>query len=298
MKAFKPVVKILAQALAGQGFRNVDVGRGQNADIHFDHRPAAQARELLVLQDVQQLGLQQRRHLANFVEQDRAFVAQLEFARLGMVGAGKRAGFVTEQLALQQIGGHGRAIHLQESAMSARRQLVNQPRHYFLAGSAFSQHQYRNIHIGDQRRLRANLAHGRAGGHEKYVVVKLFDFAGKVLLVLAQTLINDRIQFSLLERFGQVIVRAQADGLHHLAGIADAGEHDDFHARHQSGATAPASAGRRFPASAGPAAPDRAAVPFPPAAGLLRRWRRFHRVVIHFEQGADVAQHSRFVINQ
>ena len=36
----------------------------------------------------------------------------------------------------------------------------------------------------------------------------------------------------------------------------------------------------------------------PRAAALLRRWRRFHFVVVHFEQGADVPQHSRFVIDQ
>jgi phosphopantothenoylcysteine synthetase/decarboxylase len=32
--------------------------------------------------------------------------------------------------------------------------------------------------------------------------------------------------------------------------------------------------------------------------GILARGRGLHRVVIHLEQGADVAQHSGFVIDQ
>ena len=117
--------------------------------------------------------------------------------------------------------------------MSARRQLVNQPRHHFLAGSAFSQHQDWNIDICHQRSLRPNLPHRGACRHKKDVVVKLFYFAWQVLLIFSQTLINDRGQLSLLERFGQIILRAQADGLHHLAGIADAGKHHYLESRHQ-----------------------------------------------------------------
>ncbi len=131
----------------------------------------------LILQDMQQLGLQQRRHLANFVEQDRALVAEFKLAGLGVGCAGKRASLVTEQLAFQQIAGNGGAIHFQKSAMGARRKLVNQPRYNFLAGAAFTQHEDGNIHVGDQRGLGSNLAHGRTGRHEKYVVVKLFYFA-------------------------------------------------------------------------------------------------------------------------
>ena len=110
-------------------------------------RAAAQPRELLVLQNVQQLGLQRRRHLADFVEQDRAFVAQFELARLGVRRSGKCSRLVAEQFALQQIGGNGRAIYFQERAVRARREFVNQARQHFFAGAALAQQQYRNIHI-------------------------------------------------------------------------------------------------------------------------------------------------------
>ena len=110
---------------------------------------------------------------------------------------------------------------------------MNQACDYFLAGATFPQHQDGNIYARDQRCLRANLAHGRTGGHEEHFVSKLFDLAGKILLILAQTLVNDGVQFRFLEGLGQVIVCPQTDGLHHFAGIADARKHDYFHARHE-----------------------------------------------------------------
>ena len=47
-------------------------------------RAAAETRELLVPQNLQQLGLELRRHLTDFVEQYGPLVAQLELARFGI----------------------------------------------------------------------------------------------------------------------------------------------------------------------------------------------------------------------
>src|SRR5438309_317446 len=70
---------------------------GQDQTARPNHRcAAAQAGKLLVLENVQKLGLQRWRHLADFVQQNRAFVADLKFARLGMGCARKCAGFIPE----------------------------------------------------------------------------------------------------------------------------------------------------------------------------------------------------------
>ena len=131
----------------------------------------------LILQHVQKFCLQERRHLANFVEQDRSPVAQFELAGLGVVRSGEGALLVSEQFALQKVGGNGGAIHFQERAMGARRKLVDQASENFLAGAALAQQQHGNIDVRHQRGLRTNLAHLRAGGDEENVVGKLFDFA-------------------------------------------------------------------------------------------------------------------------
>ena len=121
---------------------------------------------------------------------------------------------------------------------------------------------------------------------------------GIVLLVGPQALIDDVVQFALLKRLGQVIVRAQANGLNDFAGVADAGEHHNFDPglemaelierlqainprheqieQHQVGTQAFLHPLQRLFAGAG----------------------GFHFVIVHFEQSSDVAQHSRFVVDQ
>src|SRR4051812_46718847 len=106
----EPVVKILAQTLGGESLRYVDVGRCQDPDIHFDDRAAAEPGELLILQNVKQLGLQQWRHLADFVQQNRSFVAQFEFARLGVSGSGERPRLISEKFAFQQVRWYSSAV--------------------------------------------------------------------------------------------------------------------------------------------------------------------------------------------
>ena len=114
--------------------------------------------------------------------------------------------------------------------MRARRKLVDQARHHFFSGAAFSQHQHRNINVGHQRSLRTQLAHVGAGGYEENLVAEFFDFAGVVFLVGAEALVNDFIQLGLLKWLGDVVGRTQADGLHHFLGVVDAGQHHHFYA--------------------------------------------------------------------
>ena len=186
----------------------------------------------LVLQDVQQLGLQTRRHFADFVKQDGAFVAKFELARLGVGGAGESSGFVPKQFAFQQIGGHRRAVHFEESAVGARGELVDQARQHFLAGTAFPQQKDGDFDVGDQRRLRTNFLHRRAGSDEEYIVAKFFDFA-RIALTFgrADALSNDRVKFGFLEGLGEIIDRPQAHRLHHLARVIHAREHHHFQSR-------------------------------------------------------------------
>ena len=87
-----------------------------------------------------------------------------------------------------------------------------------------------NIDVGDQRGLRADLAHLRAGGDEENVVGEFFHFAAVSLLALAEAEIDDGVEFGFLKRLGQVILRAQLHGVHDFARVVDAGKHHDFDA--------------------------------------------------------------------
>src|SRR6266852_3776066 len=86
----------------------------------------------------QTLGLKQRRHLADFVQQDGALVAEFKLAGLGMSGAGKGARLITEQFALKQVRRYRRTIYFEKRAMGTLGELVNQAPEHFLAGATFS----------------------------------------------------------------------------------------------------------------------------------------------------------------
>ena len=67
---------------------------------------AADAAELALLEDAEELGLDAGRHLADLVEEERAAVGELEAARAAVAGAGEGAALVAEELALEQVLGH------------------------------------------------------------------------------------------------------------------------------------------------------------------------------------------------
>ncbi len=94
--------------------QQVLVGRRQHARVDADARRAADGLHHLLLQHAQDLGLGLQAHVADFVEEDRAAVRQLELAAAVGHRAGERAAHVTEQLALDQLLGNRGAIDLDE----------------------------------------------------------------------------------------------------------------------------------------------------------------------------------------
>src|SRR6202049_4210500 len=120
-----------------------------------------------------------------------------------MRGTSERALFIAAQLAFPQVGGNGRTIYFQESAMSARRELVDEPRQNFFSRAAFAEQQHRNVNVGHKCGLRTYLPHGRTGGDEEYILTDFLDLAGKGLFSLSQALVDDRVEFCFLERLGQ-----------------------------------------------------------------------------------------------
>src|SRR5262249_25235137 len=121
----QPIVEVVAKAAGRHGLFQVLVGGGQDPHIDLDGGAASQAGELAVLEDMQELALEGRMQIADLVEEDRAVVGGLEFAELELMGAGERTALVTEQLALQELARHGRAVDLHEGTGLANPELVN-----------------------------------------------------------------------------------------------------------------------------------------------------------------------------
>ena len=84
------------------------------------HVVGADGLHLAVLEEPQQQRLHAQAHLADFVEEQRAAVRQLQLAELVAVGAGEAALHVAEQLRFEQRLGQARAVDRDERARGAR----------------------------------------------------------------------------------------------------------------------------------------------------------------------------------
>src|SRR6266851_7491254 len=132
------VVEVAAKFVPLDHLHQISVGRSYQANVHLVSPSAAQAFELLFLQDTQQFGLQSRRNISHLVQEERPFVSQFEATDLLRDSPGKSASLMPKKLAFQQIEWNGSAIQFNKRASAPRAQIVNRARDQLLAGACFS----------------------------------------------------------------------------------------------------------------------------------------------------------------
>ena len=76
----QPVVEVGAEAALGHLLLEIRVGRRHQPAVDLDRLRAADRDDLALLQRAQQLHLRRERHLADFVEEERAALGDLEQA--------------------------------------------------------------------------------------------------------------------------------------------------------------------------------------------------------------------------
>jgi hypothetical protein len=92
-----------------------------DARLRAQHFVAPDTLEALFLQHPQNLDLQRRTHLGDFVEKQGAAPGQFKPALARIERPGERAPFMAEQLALHQFARNRAAIHRDERPGRARR---------------------------------------------------------------------------------------------------------------------------------------------------------------------------------
>src|SRR5258707_10910762 len=130
----EPKVQILAEVPARRVLGEVAVRRGDDADVHLDRLRAADALELLLLEDTKQLRLEVQPHLAHFIEEQRAEMRSLERSLDALDGAGERTFFMSKERALDEPLGERGAIEHHERIVAAVTGVVNGSREGLLAG--------------------------------------------------------------------------------------------------------------------------------------------------------------------
>ncbi len=109
-KHVEAVVKIFAEASRRHFLAQATVGRREDPDVERYGSPTAEALNLALLQNAQQLRLQRQRHLRHLIEQQGAALRLLEFPGVTGVRAGEGAPFVAEQHRLEHVLGDRRAV--------------------------------------------------------------------------------------------------------------------------------------------------------------------------------------------
>src|SRR5206468_4776473 len=150
MNDIEPVEEILAKRALRDQVAEIPVGSRDHP--HVDDAAAAVGAHLLQLPGLekpQQQPLHAQRHLADFVEEHRAVVRELEFPRLVAVGTREAAAYVAEQLRLEERFRQAAAIHGNEALPGARAAGVNAARHHLLADAAFAGNEDLRVGSGD-----------------------------------------------------------------------------------------------------------------------------------------------------
>ena len=172
---------------------------GHHADIDTDRLRAADRAHLVFLQYAEQFDLQPHRHVANFIEQQRALVGRLEQALVCTGGARERAFLVTEEFGLEQVFRHRAAVDRDEWLVSPAAGPMYRPGQQFLARAALAGDEHARVRLRDHLGLRQPIAHCR---------VTRDDFSRPVLVDARYTRDLQRFldlleQFFLLDRLGQ-----------------------------------------------------------------------------------------------
>ena len=111
------------------------------------------------------------RHVADFVEENRAVVALLEFADALQGRAGEGAAFVAEQFAFQQLLGDGGAVDREERLLAAVAVMINGAGDQFLAGAALAGDERGGVGGGDLADELEDLLHRLAAADDAQLVI-------------------------------------------------------------------------------------------------------------------------------
>ena len=214
----------------------VAVGRRQQPDVDLDRVVGADAVNLAVLQHAEQLRLQRQRHVADFVEEQRAAVGVLESALAEPVGPGECPGFVAEQFVVEQVLVQGGAVHGHERLGPPRAVGVQRLGGEFLAGAALAEDQDGRPGRGVRLEPGDHVVHPRAIADHALEAELLVELSAEVAVGPGELpplagLLDDGPHLGHVERLLQVVQRPE---LHRLDGrlhVAEAGHDHDLGVR-------------------------------------------------------------------
>src|ERR1700676_327744 len=217
MNHVQTVVKIFAEAAFADQSKEVDVGSGNDADIHFNCFGAAEAHEFTLLNDAQELGLRFMADSGDLIEKYGALIRDFEEPFFGRDGAGESALDVAKELRFEKVHGDGAGVDGHESFFGARGCGMNGFGDEFFAGAAFAADQNGGARGSDLRDQVEKLLHLVALADDAGKTEALLEGALELNVFFAQAprfdgLRHLRQQFIVGPRLGDVVHRAVFEG--------------------------------------------------------------------------------------
>jgi hypothetical protein len=155
----EPVIEVRAEASGLDRAVEIDVRRGDDPHVDRNRFLPAETLDLPFLQEPQQARLALDRHVADFVEEQRAAVRRLDPPGAPLVRAGERAALVAEQLGLQQMMRNRAAVDRDERPLAAHRALVDRERGQLLAGARLAGDEHARVRLRDLANRAEQLLH-------------------------------------------------------------------------------------------------------------------------------------------
>ncbi len=158
----------------------------------------------------------------------------LELAELPLMCPREGALLEAEQLALEQLGGQRRAVHLDEGLVAAIGKLEQGPRYDLFAGTAVSPDQHRDVRISDLLDDVADLAHLRIVARQQQQIgfgARSTAQERDLLLesALFEGLLKGEFEFLDLEGFAEEIGRSAPHGFDDVSRLPVTRKHHDRH---------------------------------------------------------------------
>ena len=195
------VVQVLAEAALLDHLLEVLVGGRDDAHIGALGLIAADSLEGALLQHAQQLDLHRQRHIADFIEEQRAPVGQLEAPRPAGDGTGERALLVAEQFAFQQLRRDRPAVDRHERPFATLGMVMQVARDHFLAGARLAEDQHAGLGVRDLLHHRPHVLDGATGAHQATEQVRL-----ALTAPLAGLVVHFAIDLGAVQRVEQLVV--------------------------------------------------------------------------------------------
>ncbi len=219
------VEQVFAKPPLQDALFQVLVGGGNHAHMGLHSGMAAHAVELPVRQNAQQACLQIKRHVANFIQEQRATLGLLEAAAPLRLRAGEGTAFMAKQFGFEQVFRDRCGIDGDKWPFGDGRMLVQRTRHQFLARARFTRDEHRDLALAQPADGSEHVLHGgRLAQHFRgFGLALLRHFLALAFLHRAADQLD---RLGQIERFGQVFKCTALKGRNSAVEVG-IGRHDD-----------------------------------------------------------------------